>query len=268
MKRYTIFFTILLIFIFTYFIKSDAFYYPPQPKIDLTSILNKPVLSDEDYETILNQTGIYRPIVDELKGTPAFKSKMLMYQRKYYSPINIIKTNMSILTRLDKHMVKNRPQKAFTLAPYKNGYIFFTKSTYTFNWRHGHCGIVVDDLHGYILESFAPGTVSSIQPVDNWEYFTTFKMMRPMNQSQQFLDTVASRTFYNLSRLPYNILAMKHPNNIPPSTHCSHIIWQAYLPFNLDLDSNGGIFVSPQNIAQSPLLEPLQVFGFNPDGSW
>ena len=45
-------------------------------------------------------------------------------------------------------------------------------------------------------------------------------------------------------------------------------MWQAYFNFGYDLDSNGGAIVVPKDIATSPLLEVVQVYGFDPDRLW
>ncbi|WP_305768673.1 hypothetical protein [Candidatus Epulonipiscium viviparus] len=252
----------------TYLVKQNGFYYPSHSKIDLIPILTKPILTSADYQIILEQTGIYQPIVDQLQQTPSFVARMLEFQKEYYDPINIVKTNMSIITRWDQFLIAGKRQKVFELAPYQNGDIFLTKSTYTFNWRHGHAGIVVDAANGYVLESFSPGSVSRLQKAENWEYYTTFKMLRPVGKTNAFLDDVAANAIATLSGIPYNILAFKHSKKPPNITHCAHIIWQAYIPFKMNIDSNRGLFVSPQDIAKSDLLEPLQVFGFDPNTTW
>ncbi|ONI44767.1 hypothetical protein AN641_06025 [Candidatus Epulonipiscioides gigas] len=231
-------------------------------------ILTKENFNENDYKIILEQTGIYSPAVDELKKEPTFIGDMLEFQEKYYAPIDITKTNMSFITRWDRVMHSGKPQKVFELAPYKNGDIFLTKSTYTFNWRHGHAGIVVDDVNGYILESLNPGSVSKLQKIENWEYYTTFKMLRPKGISQEMRDNIATYALQNLKGIPYNILAIKNFEQPTKITHCSHIIWQAYIPFKMDIDNNGGIFIPPHDIARSDLFEPVQIFGFNPERAW
>ena len=45
-------------------------------------------------------------------------------------------------------------------------------------------------------------------------------------------------------------------------------MWYAYNAFGVDLDSNGGLVVTPRNIANSPLVEVVQVFGIDPVKLW
>jgi len=56
------------------------------------------------------------------------------------------------------------------------------------------------------------------------------------------------------------LFGAKNPKK-PISTNCAHIVWAAYKSVGIDLDSNGGPFVLPSNIARSEELECLQVFG-------
>lgn len=51
-------------------------------------------------------------------------------------------------------------------------------------------------------------------------------------------------------------------------TQCAHLIWRAYAQFGYDLDANGGWIVTPRQLANSPLLEVVQVYGMDPDQPW
>ena len=45
-------------------------------------------------------------------------------------------------------------------------------------------------------------------------------------------------------------------------THCAHVVWYAYQRIGIDLDSDGGIFVTPYDIQNSPYLEVIQSYGY------
>lgn len=45
-------------------------------------------------------------------------------------------------------------------------------------------------------------------------------------------------------------------------THCAHIVWYAYKQFGIDLDSDGGLFVTPEDIRNSEYLEVIQTYGY------
>lgn len=45
-------------------------------------------------------------------------------------------------------------------------------------------------------------------------------------------------------------------------TQCAHLVWYAYKQFGIDLDSDGGLFVTPYDIQNSPYLEVVQSYGY------
>lgn len=44
-------------------------------------------------------------------------------------------------------------------------------------------------------------------------------------------------------------------------TQCAHLVWYAYQHFGYDLDSDGGLLVTPRDLYESPLLEVVQIYG-------
>lgn len=48
-------------------------------------------------------------------------------------------------------------------------------------------------------------------------------------------------------------------------TQCAHLIWCAFQKFGYDLDSDGGLVVTPKDLYESPLLEVIQVYGMKPE---
>ncbi len=73
----------------------------------------------------------------------------------------------------------------------------------------------------------------------------------------------------NLLGVPYEGLAglLTNKNEIK-KTQCAHIVWYAFKQFGIDLDSNGGLLVTPYDICNSEHLELVQVFGFDKDKLW
>ena len=266
----TTFAILLAIYLFLGFLASrNMFYVPVSDAIDLIPILTQTTYSEADYTCLFEQTGLAPPVINELRAEPDFIAQMLRFQSNYLKSINIKKTNMNSLTRLDKVLDhEGTMHRAFELAPYHNGYIFLTKSTYTANWRHGHAGIVVDEKRGKILESLEPGTKSMEQNISRWEFYPTFKMMRLKDAPQSYLNQIADYARTHLIDIPYNIFSFKNQGVVPKSTHCSSIVWQAFKHFGIDLDSNGGLIVTPEDLARSPYLETLQIFGFHPERAW
>lgn len=259
----------LFYFIYSGIVEKQGYYIPPYSQINLAPILSKPILEESDYTVIYEQTGIAKPIVEELKTLPEFEKKMLNFQQNYLSSQKISSTHMNFFTKEDVLQDKDTHAiPGFELAPYNNGYIFLTKSTYTMSWRHGHAGIVIDSKRGKVLEALSPGTSSMEQDTDKWRYYPTFKMMRLKDANQAKLDEIAFYASSSLRDIPYDIFADKNQGQAPYATHCSLLVWQAFKPFGFDIDATGGLLISPENIAGSPLLETLQIFGFNPNKDW
>lgn len=242
-------------------------YTPKITQMDLIPLLEKPTFSEEDYELLFKQTGLTRPIIDELRADSDFATKVIAFQKDYLANIRVSNMYMPPVTFCQIVGSPDTKTQAFTLAPYHNGYLLFTNATHTLGWRHGHMGLVVDEIHGLTLEALKPGTTSCLQNIHKWEYYPTFKMMRLKDTSLQTLDHISQYALAHLKGVPYNILGTKN-EDLPTSTHCSLLIWQAFIHFGYDLDSTGGYFVSPKDIACSPLLELLQNYGFNPNKDW
>ena len=146
--------------------------------------------------------------------------------------------------------------------------ILITFNTHTLDWRHGHCGMVLDAKRGIMLEHMSVGNPSCLTYVDRWKMFPSFVVLRYPDEkaAQKACDYAVD----HLVGIDYNILAGvikkdKSDEEIPESSHCSHIIWQAYMTAGVDIDATGGIFVTPQNLAMSDKLEVLQIYGLNPD---
>lgn len=258
------------LFIFHHTVLKYTGYHPISvTQVDLRPILQQNSFTEADYTLIFEQTGIAKPIVDELKTMSHFTEKMLNFQDDYQRKILINGVSLPPLTT-EEHLVDTSGNmvRGFELAPYHNGYIFLTKSTHTLGWRHGHAGLVIDEKRGKTLEALHPGSVSMEQDVSKWQYYPTFKMMRLKDVSLNFLNQIAEFASTHLRGLPYNILGYKTQGEQPIDTHCSLLVWQAFNAFGYDLDANVGRFVSPQNIAASPYLETLQIFGFNPSKAW
>lgn len=274
MKKYKPYFFIIggilcIYFIFGIFVRLNAFYYPICPKQDLTQLIGKHDFTEDDYALFFKQTGLSKPIIDELHTKDNFKERILTFQTNYFKQNKITDVAVNFFTHMEQvRDDKGYLKQAFTLAPYKNGDILITKCSYTCNYRHGHVGIVIDAANGRVLESLEPNTVSIEQDIAKWTFYPTFKLLRLRNTSDAERAAIARYASEHLRDLPYSILTRKGQVAEPISTHCSFLVWQAFKAFNIDLDSDGGFIVSPKDIAKSPYLETLQIYGFDPLKDW
>lgn len=153
------------------------------------------------------------------------------------------------------------------------GDVFVNSSTHTLGFRNGHAALVLD-RYGTVLESFEYGLDSSIT-ANAHQWFaqsSNFILLRLKNVDKETREKIALDAKNQLLGIPYSIavgvFSKKDQNVSPKSTHCSHLVWQAYKNAGYDIDSNGGLVVTPRDIARSPLFEVVQVYGFGPETLW
>ncbi len=246
-----------------------SFFYPQWPRTDISQILYKTSLSDPDYSLLYAQTGLGRQAVDMLSALDNWPENILVFQDNYYRKSKTFTERINFFSSQES-VLANRPNTSpLQLAPLQNGDILVTKSAQTLYWRHGHCGIVIDSKKGITLESLQPGTLSMVQDVSKWLSYPTFKILRLKNTDSTKPAEIARYANDNLIGIKYGIFAPKiWDGAIPGSENCSQLLWQAFYHFGYDIDSNKGIFVTPEDIAGSDLLEVVQIYGFDPDNPW
>ena len=269
-KKYFLLLSLFSLTIF-YFTLKNASYIPQVDTIDLSPILSKPLLDEADYALIFEQTGIAMPLVQELQTMPHFTEKMLKFQADYLKKRHFKWVYLFPIT-FEERLVdtENNEVKGYDIGPYHNGYILFTKAAHSFGWHHGHCGIVIDEKHGKTLEALNFGQGCATQNISKWEYYPSFKMMRLKNASLVTQNEIAQFAYAHLIDARYHLIAFKNmtPDFIPSETQCALLIWQAFYHFGYDLDYQNNLFVTPKSLASSPLLEILQIYGFNPKKVW
>lgn len=248
---------------------------PDYPKEDLLPILSKEQPDKADYDLLFRQTGLARSAVEELrKSSPDFAQRMLFFQEKFFADIRYVCGKISPISREESVVDENgRYIDGTELASLHNGYILITQSSHTYGWRNGHAALIVDAEKGLTLESVVLGTSSCIQDIDKWTNYPNFALLRLKGASLQRLNEIAQYALYHLNGIPYDLTVgilnpkFKKEGEIT-GTHCSHLIWEAFRLYGLDLDSNGGRLVTPKDIIKSPHLEVVQIFGLDPDDIW
>ncbi|WP_024834261.1 hypothetical protein [Ruminiclostridium josui] len=247
----------------------EASYTPKCPQVDISCILNKNKLSKEDYSLLFKQTGLSKTAIDEFRLSSDGNKKILSIQNNYFKRNKIFREKLNPFTVQESILVNGSISRFVQMAPVKNGDILLTKSCYTFYWRHGHCGIVIDAKKGITLEALTPGSHSITQDISKWQCFPTLKILRLKNADQTKLDAIASFAAKNLAGIKYGIFSPKcYDDTKPKVENCSQMIWQAFYQFGYDIDANKGLIVTPSDIAESELFEVVQTFGFPPDKSW
>lgn len=262
---------VLVVFLHRWTLAAEPFAHwtPDYTKADLSTILTKKALSENDYEILLKQSGLGRPVVDNLLAT-GHESTIYRMQNQFFTTPLLVREKNSPISKEEFVVDENGKYIAGTeMIALEDGDILITQNSLTFGWRNGHAAIVVDANNGKTLESAVLGENSGIQTIGKWEKYPSFLVFRLKDTSAEDRRTIAQEAVKRLSGVPYGfgvgIWTAKHPDNMLKETHCAHLVWEAYRQFGYDLDSNGGRIITPRSIANSPLLELKQIYGMNPD---
>lgn len=274
---------IVLIIIFLFFCvteianwmtEDDGSWTPDYSKMELDDIISKDDWSDEDYQTILLQTGLGKSAADVIQEKFAGVDRLREfedYQEDFFTQRQYV-CDVAVMIVHDERLRNEEGMllKGFDIPDIRNGDIFITKSTHSFGWRHGHAAIVTDAAKGETLEALLLGSPSVKQAVKKWESYPSFIHLRLKDYDKAKTDEIAAFAEGKMLGIPYGLLSgipVKAPEN-PPKTQCSHIVWYPYEHFGYDLDSDGFWLVSPKDITNSDLLEVVQVYGVDPREVW
>ena len=241
---------------------------PSYEKADLTPYLEKKTLSEEDHEFLYHQTGLTRSGVDALED----RSELLDFQEAFFYDGERSHSMAAPTTPRCILLDESGNRYRAPLAPLEDGDILVTSTCHTFGWRNGHAAIVVDAENGRVLEAVAPGSRSRVGSARWFAHAANFMVLRLKDVSAEEREEIAVWAGNHLSGIDYSLFtgffSSKDQSEAPKTTHCSHLVWQAFIPFGYDIDSTGGPLVSCSDIARSDLLEVVQVYGFDPDRLW
>lgn len=238
---------------------------PNREWVELEEIISKERWDDNDYRTIFYQTGLGRRAIEAIPIDEQ-KEKILRAQKTFFLEPTVECTKNSIISWQEQNINKVLPE----IIGIENGDILVSFCTHTYGWRNGHVGIVVDAEKGTTLEAIVMGEDSCIQSIEKWRRYPSFIILRlkgvPLSERQE----IAEYTLENMAGIPYGFVTdvlehvVKGDYEIG-DTDCSHLIWRSFKEYGYDLDSDGGIIVTPRDIAGSPLLEVVQVYGIDLD---
>lgn len=259
---------------------------PDTPKISIENIVKQNNLSNQEVQIVSEQTGVNATAVEILLEQKQGQ-KLLELQEAYYKPISIATVRTTPLT-VCEYVVdkKGNFTKGTSIVNLQDGDILITKNSRFLGWRNGHAGLVVDAEKGLVLEAVMLGTNTKLCSVKGWEKYASFLVLRLKDeyQSAYEIEKVVSFAEQNLLDIPYQLHAglwdkitgfferghtnmqEKQVSEIAEAalsgTHCAHVIWYAYQQMGIDLDSDGGLLVTPYDIQNSPYLEIIQSYGY------
>lgn len=228
---------------------------------ELTLLLNKETLTSQNYQLLYEQTGLTQIGIDRLIAKEQ-KNEIINIHRDYFANYKVIDERFAPFTCWEKI---NGIVGLVALEP---GDIILTSATHVLGFRYGHSALVVNENE--VIESFAVGSRSDVTMASMIQDYASFMVLKP-KVSEQTKTQIVEYALDELMGLPYSlttgILSKKNQKN-PNRTHCAHLVWRAFKQFGIDLDSNGGKIVKPQDIANSPHLEVVQIYGFHPEKLW
>ncbi len=245
------------------------FWRPDYAMQDISTILEKETLTEEDYEVLYRQTGVTKLGIDDMRHTPQGKQRILRIQECLFEDYDLREITFGLFT-VTEELGNEYGNQYSRLASLQDGDIIVSSSMYVSWWRFGHSALVVDSVGERVVEAIEPGYLSEYGHASDVAYRANFIILRPKVDAQT-RQKVAQYAKDNLVGLRYDITAgifsKKYEKN-PTKSHCGHIVWRAYMEYGIDIDSNGGAVVTPEEIFRSEYMEVVQVFGFDLDKLW
>ncbi len=235
---------------------------------EMKAILSKDGLTDEDYEVLYAQTGLTKIGIDralDMDGSNGIR-RILEIQSCYFADYDVINDRFIMNGMKVPYICTDRLDGAAEAIYLAKGDIIVTSSTHISGYRMGHSGIAVGGND--VMQAMAYGTPSYVGTIGDFTSRINF-MIFTVRCDEETKSSVADYALANLIGIPYNALTGVFTNkNKIKYTQCAHLVWYAYKQFGIDLDSDGGLVVTPRDLARSPKLELVQVFGFDPNALW
>lgn len=269
---------LLSLMIADYACEGSARTLPSYAKEDISALADKEgAWTEEEIRTLFRQTGLGECALVEMKKQVVYENDALVPLSKRLQPFQDAlfyegKTEHEVVALCSRRdiMVNYYAPVAPVMQA---GDVFVNSSTHTLGYRNGHSSLVLDEF-GTVLESLEFGAESAVSTSgDVWfAQSSNFILLRLRDVDKDARAKIANDAVAQLKNIPYSltvgVLSKKDQGTNPKSTQCSHLVWQAYKNAGYDIDYNGGMVVSPHDIARSPLFEIVQVYGFDPDKLW
>lgn len=278
-------FTLLGFFIGYWVSDSNAYIWLPDYEMlsedELKAIYDKEILDEADYKLLFKQTGLTKIGIDRARGQSNGWARVLSIQQSYFTERSVKSAEYVPLVCTD-YLEGERASIIYL----ERGDILISSSTHFSGFRIGHAAIVTDGALGKVYQSNQVGVANGYSnAAAMFATRTNFMVVRikPEHFSENRIDDESYRD--NLDRateyietqfteVPYSVFTgVFTKKDGMRATMCSHLLWYGFKHFddvnggrfNLDLDSNGRLLVMPKNISESPYVELVQTFGFDPE---
>lgn len=259
---------------------------PSSPRVNIDDLVKKKALNHQELCLLSEQIGVNKTTIEVLCEQGKWK-QILALQKAYYAPVSIASVRTTPLTICEYVIDKNNEYaRGTTMVDLQAGDILITKNSRFLGWRNGHAGLVVDAEKGLVLEAVMLGMNTKLCSIRGWEKYPSFLVLRLKKEFQNpyEIEKLVTYAEQNLMGIPYKLHAglwekiteiFMHKHIVPQEgqvtelaetvlsgTHCAHLIWYAYKEMGIDLDSDGGFFVTPYDIQNSSYLEVIQSYGY------
>ncbi len=241
---------------------------PDYERAEISTLLDKEELSDGDYDFLFRQTGLTKLGIDRMRarGEKGIK-RILSVQDDFFAEHRVQNDYFAPFVCTDFI------EKHIAYSYLENGDIILTSSTHLSGWRMGHSGLVTDAYEAMnggrgVLQANAIGDTSALGTMRDFTDRVNFMIVSP-KADKELKAQVCEYAENNLIGKVYDPTAgVFSSKNKVERTQCAHLVWYAYNYFGIDLDCGGGLVVTPKDIANSPHVELVQVFGFDINDLW
>lgn len=267
-KIVAVIFAVLLIFIFTCWIlyiisdKNIVRFRPDYEMADISAVLEKDNLTKEDYSFLYEQTGLTEiGIQRALNRGEVGKKRILKIQEEFFTEYKVINSEF------DPFMCTDYIDRYTTNIYLEDGDIIVSASTHLSCMRIGHAGLVTDGDNNEVLQAVAYGEPSEIGFMTDFTDRVNYMVLRP-KFSEEVRKSVAEYAEKNLCGIKYSAFVGSFNKKSAKKTQCAHIVWFAYAKCGYNLLKKNTTLVLPYDLANSDMVEVVQVSGFNPYTLW
>lgn len=268
LKIVAVIFAVLLIFIFTCWIlyiisdKNIVRWHPDYEMADISAVLEKDNLTKEDYSFLYEQTGLTEiGIQRALNRGEAGRKRILKIQEEFFTEYKVKNSEF------DPFMCTDYIDRYTTNIYLEDGDIIVSASTQLSCMRIGHAGLVTDGENNEVLQAVAYGEPSEIGFMTDFTDRVNYMVLRP-KLSEEVRKSVAEYAEKNLCGIKYSAFVGSFNKKSAKKTQCAHIVWFAYAKCGYNLLKKNTTLVLPYDLANSDMVEVVQVSGFNPYTLW
>lgn len=240
-------------------------YRPDYERVNLREVLEREdgsELNQAQLELIFLQTGLGEKAVSKLSA-----EEVLAAQEHFFAQEET--ECRSAFYGLVWEESRKTPGETLCLEAVQPGDIIISLSTHTLGWLHGHAGLILSD--GRVLESTLIGSDSGIFSLQHWNRYAGYAVVRVRNLPEAAGRRAALFAEQSLTEVPYRLTAglrgekFRERKEEGFGVQCAYLVWYAWMEQGIDLDSDGGRIVTPEDILFSERVEIVQIYGMNPE---